>query len=112
MSRDLKEAQDFMTYILGIQKKDNNFSALLCDLMVSFKDHDGNVIDRNNSSLKTGLLFEGCIYGVAGNANLAKKFITGFKELVDKSKSIEKLSRPNSTSFCSGVNSSGVIENA
>jgi hypothetical protein len=57
--------------------------------MVSFKDHDGNVIDRNNSSLKTGLLFEGCIYGVSGNANLAKKFTTGFKELVNKSKSME-----------------------
>ena len=78
-----------MTYILGIQKKDNNFSALLCDLMVSFEDHDGNIIDKNNSSLKTGLLFEGCIYGVAGNANLAKTYIKGFKELVDKSKSIE-----------------------
>ena len=78
-----------MTYILGIQKKENNFSALLCDLMVTFEDHDGNVIDRNNSSLKTGLLFEGCIYGVAGNANLAKTYITGFKALTDKSKSIE-----------------------
>lgn len=57
--------------------------------MVSFKDQDGTVIDRNNSSLKTGLLFDGCLFGVAGNASLAKKFITGFKELVDKSKSIE-----------------------
>jgi hypothetical protein len=78
-----------MTYILGIQKPENNFTALLCDLMVSFKDYDGDIIDRNNSSLKTGLLFEGCIYGVAGNANLAKIFIMGFRELTDKSKSME-----------------------
>ena len=78
-----------MTYILGIQKPENKFAALLCDLMVSFEDHDGNIIDRNNSSLKTGLLFEGCIYGVAGNANLAKQFIVGFKGIVDKSKSME-----------------------
>ena len=57
--------------------------------MVSFQDHDGNIINRNNSSLKTGLLFEGCIYGAAGNANLAKQFIVGFKGIVDKSKSME-----------------------
>lgn len=78
-----------MTYIVGIQKPASNFSALICDLMVTFEDHDGNVIDRNNASLKTGLLFEGCIYGVAGNANLAKKFITGFRDIVDKSKTME-----------------------
>jgi hypothetical protein len=69
-----------MTYILGIQKKDYNFSALLCDLMVSFSDQDGTVIDRDNSSLKSGLLFEGCIFGVAGNASLAKRFILGLPE--------------------------------
>jgi len=78
-----------MTYILGIQKTDNNFAAILCDLMVTFKDHEGNVIERNNTSLKSGLLFEGCIYGAAGNANLAKSFIKGFKELTDSSRSIE-----------------------
>jgi hypothetical protein len=78
-----------MTYIVGIQKPAENFSALICDLMVTFEDHNGNVIDRNNASLKTGLLFKGCIYGVAGNAGLAKKFITGFRDIVDKSKTMD-----------------------
>jgi len=79
-----------MTYILGIQKPEQGFSTLISDLMVTRKDFTTGTISKDNTVLKTGLLFPGCIYGLAGNATAGKDFVLNIRRLTDKSKSIEE----------------------
>lgn len=80
-----------MTYIVALQKSEHNFSAIISDLMVSQKDIKTNkVIKSDNTVLKTGLLFKGCIFGLAGDANAGIDFIKQFKEIVNPSEPIEK----------------------
>lgn len=78
-----------MTYILGIKK--DGFSTIISDLMVSFKNPSKNeIIKRENTSLKSGILFKGCIFGLAGNATLGLDFINKFKEIADPLNSSEQ----------------------
>lgn len=78
-----------MTYIVGINKKEYNFSAIISDIMVTYKYPDGRVI-RENTALKTGLLFKGCIYGVSGDADAAYSFLLRFKQRVNKRNDFDK----------------------
>lgn len=57
-----------MSYIVGL--KINGVSSIICDTRVSFENGDGE-----NTSLKSGRIFPGCIYGGAGNADSMRRFI-------------------------------------
>ncbi|MFA5426654.1 MAG: hypothetical protein WC279_00425 [Sulfurimonas sp.] len=61
-----------MSYIVGIKLED--VTSIMCDTRVSFNDGSGQ-----NTSLKSGRLFPGCIYGAAGNANSMREFIKDCK---------------------------------
>lgn len=61
-----------MSYIVGI--KIEGVTSILCDTRVSFDDGSGQ-----NTSLKSGRIFPGCIYGAAGNANSMREFIKDCK---------------------------------
>jgi len=76
-----------MTYIVGINKKDHKFSAIISDIMLSI-DYPNGIQMRANTGLKTGLLFKGCIYGISGDWEASKKFLLGFKKSVNKDNSI------------------------
>jgi hypothetical protein len=78
-----------MTYILGIQKPDQGFSALISDLMVTKIDRVTGAVTKDTTVLKTGSLFPGCIYGLSGNATSGKNFILNIRQLTDKTKSIQ-----------------------
>ncbi len=68
----LKIKEYDMSYIVGIKLED--VTSIMCDTRVSFNDGSGQ-----NTSLKSGRLFPGCIYGAAGNANSMREFIKDCK---------------------------------
>lgn len=78
-----------MTYIVGINKKEHNFITLISDIMVTRMYSDGTIA-RENTALKTGLLFAGCLYGLAGDANAGEAFLLKFKDSLDENKSINE----------------------
>ncbi|MDP8229864.1 MAG: hypothetical protein P9L93_02045 [Candidatus Gorgyraea atricola] len=84
-----------MTYIVGIRKPEHNFLTIISDLMVTKKIPDGK-IQKENNALKTGYLFDGCIYGLSGDATAGHKFLGSFKKSIDCKNSVknnvEKLS--------------------
>lgn len=61
-----------MTYVIG-QKK-FGYSTIISDARVT-QGHDGQ-----NTSLKSGFLFSGCIYGASGNVIDVRKFIRQCRE--------------------------------
>ena len=59
-----------MTYIIGIKNSDT--SVIITDSRVSFDEKSTNAI---NYSLKSGLLFPGCIYGYTGYTKQFRDFV-------------------------------------
>jgi len=76
-----------MTYIVGINKKEYEFVTVISDIMVTKRYPDGSIV-RENTALKTGLLFKGCLYGLSGDADAGQDFLLGFKQKVNKTNSI------------------------
>ncbi len=68
-----------MTYIVGIKKPEHNFLTIISDIMVTKKFANGK-IQKENTALKTGYLFDGCIYGLSGDATAGLKFLGAFKK--------------------------------
>jgi hypothetical protein len=64
-----------MTYLLGL--KQGNQTALVADTAVTMRRPQREVI---NLALKTGKLFPGCLYGMAGIAESARQFIIDCKK--------------------------------
>lgn len=71
-----------MTYIVGIRKPEHNFLAIISDVMVTKVYGDGRV-HKENTALKTGRLFNGCIYGLAGDATAGIEFLVTFKKSIN-----------------------------
>jgi hypothetical protein len=46
--------------------------------MITKSNHETGQFERFNTALKTGLLFNGCIFGMSGDARAGTKFITEF----------------------------------
>lgn len=65
-----------MTYIVGL--KYQGHAAILCDSRVSFS----GAREPENTWLKSGLLFPGCIYAYAGDVDSAHKFIIAAKRVL------------------------------
>lgn len=63
-----------MTLILAC--KDQNFHSIISDMRVT------HGTSGQNSAVKTGLLFRGCIFGRAGNERAGRRFITEFRETI------------------------------
>jgi len=78
-----------MTYIIGINKREHNFVTIISDIMVTREYPNGTII-RENTALKTGLLFDGCLYGLSGDARAGHDFLLGFKQKVNKTFSIKE----------------------
>lgn len=68
-----------MTYVIGFKQPGVN--AIISDARGSWRGIDGRWYG-DNTALKTGLLFPGCIYGVMGNPRHANELILGFKRSV------------------------------
>jgi hypothetical protein len=69
-----------MTYIVGVNQ--NEITSIICDSRISF---GSNKFYGQNTALKSGLFFPGCIYGAAGNADSIRDFIIACKhELTGK----------------------------
>jgi hypothetical protein len=71
-----------MTYIVGIRKPEHNFLTIISDIMVTKVFPDGK-LQKENNALKSGYLFDGCIYGLCGDAIAGHKFLSSFKRLID-----------------------------
>ena len=57
--------------------------------MVTLQYPNGTII-RENTALKTGLLFNGCLYGLSGDADAGRNFLLGFKQKVNKTALIKE----------------------
>ena len=64
-----------MPFLIGIQNKKERFSTLISDFKRSKKDPS---LFESNHSISTGLLFRGCIFGLAGNIKEARMFLNAF----------------------------------
>jgi hypothetical protein len=64
-----------MTYIVGINQ--NEITSIICDSRLTFGTSG---FDGQNTTLKSGLFFPGCVYGAAGNADSIRDFIISCKE--------------------------------
>ena len=71
-----------MTYIVGIRKPEHNFLTIISDIMVT-KIFPNGKIKKENTALKTGYLFDGCIYGLSGDASAGHKFLGSFKKAIN-----------------------------
>jgi hypothetical protein len=69
-----------MTYILGL--KQPGLNAIISDARISWKSND-NGWEGDNTALKTGLFFTGCIFGRVGNSEHSANFITRFKSRIE-----------------------------
>lgn len=69
-----------MTYTVGIQQSDIN--AIICDTRVTWWRSDKK-IGGANISLKSGLLFPGCLYSVTGDLGEAGNFIKDYKQRIN-----------------------------
>lgn len=72
-----------MTYIVGVNLKKHNISFIVSDIMATLKYADGSVI-RQNTALKTGLLFPGCLFGLSGVVEAGQDFLLKAKSLFIK----------------------------
>jgi len=70
--------QESMTYLVALQLK--GFTAIVADSRVSWTRE--NVIQGEDGSLKNGVLFPGCIFGITGDAKEARNFAITFKETI------------------------------
>ncbi len=68
-----------MTYVVGINQLGVN--AIICDTRVTWPRSDTRTVGTN-TGLKSGFLFPGCIYAVAGDSNEANKFILQCRQYV------------------------------
>ncbi len=59
-----------MTYLLGLLQE--GVAAIISDNRATI---NGRIRDGANIALKSGILFPGCIYGAAGNAHEARRFL-------------------------------------
>ncbi|MDZ4288724.1 MAG: hypothetical protein U0984_12235, partial [Prosthecobacter sp.] len=71
-----------MTYIVGINKPSVGLLTIIADVMVTMRYPTGNLVRKTNA-LKTGCLFEGCVYGLAGDANAGLGFLRDFKAQIE-----------------------------
>lgn len=71
-----------MTYIVGIRKPEHNFLAIISDIMVT-KEFSNGKIQKENTALKIGYLFDGCVYGLSGDATAGQKFLGLFKRMIN-----------------------------
>lgn len=78
-----------MTYIVGIRKPEYNFLTIISDIMVTKVFPDGK-IQKENNALKIGYLFNGCIYGLSGDASAGHKFLGSFKKMIDCKGSVKE----------------------
>lgn len=69
-----------MTYIVGIRQLDTN--AIICDTRVTWWRSNKRVTGAN-ISLKSGLLFPGCLYAITGDLGAAGAFIKEYKRKVN-----------------------------
>ena len=65
-----------MTYMVGL--KQPGINAILSDTRISWKN-DKNEWQGDNTALKTGLFFSGCMFGRTGNSDHSQKFIERFQ---------------------------------
>ena len=68
----------------------NGINAIICDQRVTWQDSN-HIIKGENTALKCGSLFKGCMYGVAGSMEAAmeylhfcQKYIKGHQSMGDK----------------------------
>lgn len=71
-----------MTYIVGIRLPEHNFLAIISDIMVTKTYSDGRIL-KESTALKTGRLFDGCIYGLSGDATHGTNFLVNFKNSIN-----------------------------
>ena len=69
-----------MTYIVGIQEFGIN--AVICDTRVTWW-RSNKKVGGANVSLKSGILFPGCLYAITGDKYEAGKFIKAFKQEIE-----------------------------
>lgn len=69
-----------MTYVVGIQQLGVN--AVICDTRVTWW-RSGKRVEGANISLKSGVLFPGCLYAVTGDLEQAGKFIKEYKQRIE-----------------------------
>lgn len=75
-----------MTYIVGVNQLGVN--AIICDTRVTWW-RSTMEIRGANTSLKSGLLFPGCIYGIVGDLGAARDFIIGCKHYLTGTNTLE-----------------------
>jgi hypothetical protein len=68
-----------MTYIVAFGRPGIN--AIIADTRVSWRSDTG-VLDGQDTALKIGILFPGCIHGASGSQLSARWFIRSFKESI------------------------------
>jgi hypothetical protein len=68
-----------MTYIVGVSQAGTN--AIISDTHVTWQC-GRTITNSSNTGLKIGLLFHGCIYGISGTSEEARKFIIGCKQFL------------------------------
>ena len=74
-----------MTYVVGVNYLE--YSSIICDNRITYRDGLGE-----NTALKSGVLFPGCIFGFsANNVEVARDFILSAKYHVGESRSISEL---------------------
>lgn len=71
-----------MTYIVGIKKPEDNFLTIISDIMVT-KIFSNGKKQTENIALKTGYLFDGCIYGLSGDAIAGHSFLSSLKKAIN-----------------------------
>ena len=91
-----------MTYIVGIRIPERNFLTIISDIMVTYQYSDGR-IEKENNALKVGRLFDGCLYGLAGDATCGHDFLVAFKKSID----FKDKTSSNFNKLCEYVSSSG-----
>lgn len=75
-----------MTYILGL--KNFGITSIICDTRVTL-DESRDI--GENTALKSGFLFPGCIYGASGNVDELRKFVILCKEQLTKTDTLPNL---------------------
>lgn len=69
-----------MTYIVGIQQLGIN--TIICDTRVTWWRSNAKV-GGENTSLKSGVLFPGCLYAITGDLEQAGSFIKEYKQRIE-----------------------------
>lgn len=87
-----------MTYVVGLKINDYGTSAIICDTKCNAFDDN---LRKEVPAVKNGMLFEGCIFGAAGNVDHICRFIDDYLNYLSSLSSNEQL-WDKFTTFVSG----------